>query len=108
MPGYLLHVGAVVQCSHGGLAQPMVPYPRVTVSGQPIVLQSSPYTVAGCPFVIPPLGTPFPCVIGTWLTAALRVKANGVPVLLQDSQSICTPTGTPLAIGTTQVRTKGT
>ena len=35
MPGFLVHVGATVLCSHGGQAQPTVPNPRVTVSGQP-------------------------------------------------------------------------
>ena len=107
MPGFLLHVGAMVMCSHGGTAQPTVPFPRVRVSGQPIVLQPGPYAVAGCPYVIPP-AIPSPCVIGTWTSAAVRVKANGVPVVLSDSQSTCTPNGTPLVITTTQVRVKGT
>jgi hypothetical protein len=31
-----------------------------------------------------------------------------VPVLLQDSQSMCTPTGTPLTCLVVQVRVKGT
>jgi hypothetical protein len=37
----------------------------------------------------------------------VRVTSNGLPVLLQDSQAICAPTGTPLVILTTQVRVKG-
>ena len=41
MPGFLLHVGATVLCAHGGQAQPTVPNPRVTVSGQPIVMLTS-------------------------------------------------------------------
>jgi hypothetical protein len=32
----------------------------------------------------------------------------GQPVLLQDSQSLCTPTGTPLTVMVTQVRVKAT
>lgn len=106
MPGFLLHVGAVVQCAHGGVAQPVVPYPRVRVSGQPIVLQPAPYTIAGCPFVV--VLVPMPCVIGTWVLGSMRVKANGMPVLLRDSQAICTPNGTPLLVVSTQVRVKGT
>jgi hypothetical protein len=39
---------------------------------------------------------------------ATRVMAGSQPVLLQDSQAICTPTGTPLTIAVTQVRVKGT
>ena len=106
MPGFLLHVGATVLCSHGGQAQPTVPNPRVRVSGQPIVTQPAPYAVAGCPFTTP--GGPMPCVTANWVTAAVRVRAYGMPVLLQDSQAITVPNGTPLNIVATQVRVKGT
>ncbi len=106
MPGFLLHVGAVVQCAHGGTAQPTVPNPRVKVGGQPIVMQAAPYVVAGCAFPPPPAGNG-PCVTAQWVMGAMRVKANGIPVLLQDSQAICTPTGTPLVISVTQPRVKG-
>lgn len=106
MPGFLMHVGATVLCSHGGQAQATVPNPRVRVSGQPIVTQAAPHVVAGCPFNVS--GSPVPCVTANWVTAALRVRASGQPVLLQDSQSITVPNGTPLSIVTTQVRVKGT
>jgi uncharacterized Zn-binding protein involved in type VI secretion len=105
MPGFLLHLGAVVQCAHAGQAQPTVTNPRVTVSGQPIVMNAAPYMVAGCPFVPP--GGNGPCVTAQWVTSAVRVTSNGLPVLLQDSQAVCAPTGTPLVILTTQVRVKG-
>jgi hypothetical protein len=107
MPGFLLHVGATVQCAHAGMAQPMVTNPRVTVSGQPIVMQPGPYTVAGCTMPPPSAGNG-PCVTAQWITGATRVLSNGQPVLLQDSQAICTPTGTPLLIVTTQTRVLGT
>ena len=107
MPGFLLHLGAVVQCSHAGQAQPTVTNPRVTVSGQPIVMQPSPYVVAGCTMPPPTAGNG-PCVTAQWITGATRVMANGQPVLLLDSQAICTPTGTPLLIITTQTRVLGT
>ncbi len=105
MPGYLLHVGATVICSHGGQAQATVPNPRVRVGGQPIVTQGAPYTVAGCPFSTP--GGPMPCVTASWVTAAVRVRASGQPVLLQDSQAITTPNGVPLNVLVTQVRVRG-
>lgn len=104
MPGYLLHVGATVLCSHAGQAQPIVSNPRVRVSGQPIVTQTSTYAIAGCTLASVP--SP-PCVTAQWVTAAMRVRAGGMPVLLQDSQSVCTPTGTPLNILVTQLRVKG-
>lgn len=92
-------------CSHGGQALPTSPFPRVTVGGQPVATQAAPYTVAGCAFVPP--GGNGPCVTAQWVTAATRVTAGGVPVVLLDSQAICAPTGTPLVIAVTQVRVKG-
>ena len=103
--GFLLHVGATVICSHGGQALPTAPNPRVKVSSQPIVTQSAPYTVAGCPFATP--GGPLPCVTAQWVTAAVRVKADGMPVLLQESQAITAPNGVPLNVLVTQPRVKG-
>ena len=107
MPGYLLHVGATVLCMHGGSAQPTVPNPRVRVSGQPIVTQTCVYTVAGCALP-PPIVANGPCVTCTWITAATRVRASGIPVLLQDSQAICVLPATGLNIVVTQTRTRGT
>jgi len=106
MPGFLLHVGATVLCMHGGQAQPTVPNPRVLVGGQPIVTQPAPYVVAGCPFVPP--GGNGPCVTAQWIIGATRVFAGGAPVLLQTSQAVCAPTGTPLNIIVTQTRVTGT
>jgi len=105
MPGFLLHVGATVLCAHGGQAQPTVPNPRVTVSGQPTVTMAAPYVVAGCLFNVS--GVPVPCVTGQWVTAATRLTSNGQPLLLLDSQAICVPNGTPLLIVATQPRVTG-
>jgi hypothetical protein len=105
MPGFLLHVGATVLCSHGGQAQPTAPNPRVTVSGMPTVTLTAPYVIAGCGF---PPASGGPCVTAQWITAATRLTSNGQPLLLLDSQAICAPTGTPLLIVATQTRTTGT
>jgi len=104
MPGFILHQGATVLCLHTGQAQPTVPNPRVKVSGQMVTTQSAPYTVAGCIFNVS--GVASPCVTAQWVTAATRVRASGVPVLLQDSQAICAPNGTGVNIPVTQVRVK--
>lgn len=106
MPAYLLHQGAMVLCAHAGQAQPTVTNPRVKVMGQAIVTQSAPYSIAGCTNP-PPTGGTGPCVTAQWVKAALRVKSMGQPVLMQDSQSICIPTGTPLTVAMTQTRVKG-
>jgi uncharacterized Zn-binding protein involved in type VI secretion len=74
--------------------------------GQPIVVQPTPHAVAGCLFNVS--GAPSPCVTAQWVTAAVRVKANGVPVLLQDSQAVCIPNGTGVQIMVTQTRVRGT
>jgi hypothetical protein len=105
MPGFLVHVGATVQCAHLGTAQPTTPNPRVLVSGQPTVTMPGPYTIAACPFNVS--GSPSPCVTAQWTTAATRVFSNGQPLVLLDSQAICAPNGTPLVILATQVRVTG-
>ena len=107
MPGFLVHVGATVLCSHAGQAQPVVPNPRVTVTGQPTVTISSPYVIAGCTLP-PPLAANGPCVTAQFVTAATRVTSNGQPLLLFDSQAICAPTGTPLILTVTQTRVTAT
>jgi hypothetical protein len=103
MPGFLLHVGAQVLCAHGGQAQPTVPNPRVTVSGQPTVAMTAPYVVAGCALPPPPAANG-PCVTAQWLVGTTRVLSNGQPLLVQSSQAICAPSGTPLVIVMTQPR----
>ena len=106
MPGPILHLGATVTCTHGGQALPVSPNPRVLVSGQPVVTQPGPYTVAGCGFV--PTAGNGPCVTGTFTTGATRVLAGGVPVVLMDSVSTCVPTGTPLLPVQAQTRVVAT
>lgn len=106
MPGYLVQQGATVICAHGGQAQPMMPNLRVKLSGQPTALQTSLYTIAGCSNPPPPPNVG-PCVTANWITGAMRVKSMGQPVLLQDSRSVCAPTGTPLTVVVAQLRVKG-
>jgi len=103
MPGFLLHVGATVLCSHAGQAQPTVPNPRVLVSGQPTVALSTPYVIAGCTLPPPP-GANGPCVTAQWIMGTTRVFSNGQPLLVQSGQAICAPTGTPLVPVVTQLR----
>lgn len=95
MPGPIVHLGATVMCTHAGQATPSSSFPRVMVSGQPVVTQPTPYVIAGCTFPPPTAGNG-PCVTGQWLTGSVRVLAGGMPLVLMDSQSICAPTGTPM------------
>lgn len=103
MPGFLIHVGASALCAHGGQAQPTTANPRVTVSGQPSVTLAAPWLIAGCALPPPPAANG-PCVSAQFVSAATRVTSNGQPLLLIDSQALCTPTGTPLSIVASQTR----
>ena len=105
MPGPILHLGATVLCMHAGPAQPVTPFPRVLLSGQPAVTQLSPYVITGCALT----GTPNPpCVTAQWVTGAVRVLAGGAPVLVQTGQAVCVPTGTPLLPVAVQPRVMAT
>jgi hypothetical protein len=103
MPGFIVHQGATVLCAHGGQATPTAPFPRVTVSGQPVVTIAAPYLVAGCSMPPPTAGNG-PCITGQWLVGSTRVLAGGQPLVLQSSASVCAPTGTPMTIAVTQMR----
>jgi hypothetical protein len=105
MAGPALHLGAVVMCSHAGTATPAAPFPRVLLSGQPVVTLSSPYVIAGC--ALTGTGAPF-CATGQWLTGATRVLAGGVPVATMAGTSTCVASGTPMLPLSAQVRVLAT
>ena len=113
MPGFLVHVGASIQCPHAGQVSVTSANSRVRVSGQPVATLNDSYMVAGCPFQIPiGVGTkPQPCVTVRWLEPALRVRVNGQPAILNNSLGLCQsieqiPQGPPM-VATTQMRVKG-
>jgi hypothetical protein len=105
MADFLLHENATVQCAHTGQAKPSVTNQRVKVGGQKVVTQTGPYNISGC--TLPPQSGG-PCATATWSSAATRVKAGGMAVLLKNSQATCVPTGASLNIISTQTRVKGT
>ena len=105
MPGPVLHLGATVTCAHGGQAQPVSPFPRVTVSGQPVVTLASPWVIVGCPLAGSP--TP-PCLTGQFVVGAVRVLAGGAPAALQTGSSVTTPTASPMLPLAAQVRVVAT
>ncbi len=105
MAGPALHLGAVVTCSHAGPATPLAPFPRVLLSGQPVVTLSSPYAITGC--ALTGSGAP-PCVTGQWISGAVRVLAGGVPVATMAGTSTCIAPGTPMLPVSAQVRVLAT
>ena len=105
MPGPALAVTSVLLCAHGGQARSVAPSPRVRVSGLPVLVQGAPLIVAGCVNPTPPVGLG-PCVTAQFLTSAVRVRAGGLPLLLQNGVTLCVPTGTPLTVLPGQIRVR--
>lgn len=100
MPGYLLHVAAVVQCTHQAPCTTPPNVPRVFVSGQPVATVANVWTVAGCPFQTPtPVPVPSPCVRVQWAMPATRILVGGSPALLQSGVG----TGAGLCLNPAQV-----
>ena len=104
MPGFLLHTGAVINCTHAIPAQIPPIQPRVLVSGQPVATMASQILVTGCPFTIPG-PKPQPCLTIEWLMPATRVLVMGQPALVQPApgpgQGLCLspeqiPNGPPI------------
>ncbi|HSI59406.1 MAG TPA: hypothetical protein VLA16_17725 [Ideonella sp.] len=98
MPGLLLHVNAVMQCTHGVPAQIVPAQPRVLVSGQPVATMSSQVLVAGCPFTVPG-PKPQPCITVKWLMPSVRVLVMGQPAMLQPAPG----TGPGLCLSAEQI-----
>ena len=104
MPAPVLHLGAVVLCTHAGPATPVAPFPRVLVSGQPVVTLASPYAITGCALT----GSAPPCVTGQWLSGAVRVLAGGQPLVTVAGASTAIAPGTPMLPVSFQVRVLAT
>ena len=105
MSSPIVEQSATVLCSHAGTATATAPYPRVTLSGSPVVTLSTSYVIAGCSLT----GTTVPpCATGQWVVGASRVTAGGTPVAILSGSSVCTPTGTPLLPVVTQTRVLAT
>jgi hypothetical protein len=84
MPGFLLHVGANIACTHQAPATTPPSQTRVFVNGQPVATTANQITVAGCPFTVPG-PKPQPCVTVRWTLTSARVLIGGVPAILQPS-----------------------
>jgi len=106
MPGPVLTAAATMLCAHGGQAHAVAPAARVRAGGAPVLVAGPPVLVAGCPSLPVPTGIGT-CLSAVFGTAAFRVRADGQPVLLQDSVATCLPTGTPLTAVPAQVRLRG-
>ncbi len=95
MPGPVLTVGTPILCQHGGVGQLIPSSPRVTINGQPALVQTDACIITGC--ALQTSGGPF-CLSAQWITATTRVQSNGMPMLLIDSQAVCSAVGTGVLI----------
>jgi hypothetical protein len=103
MADQILHVGALVNCSHTpGIATPKSSFARMKLSGQEVVTLKDFYSIASCPL------TTSPCATGMWITGATRVTAGGLPVALFTGKSTCVPTGNPMVPRSAQTRVLAT
>jgi hypothetical protein len=89
VPGPLLHVGAIINCFHGGPVTPNVTNPpRVLVNGtQQVLTIKELHTVAGCLFTVPG-PKPQPCVLVRVVPAG-RVLINGQPAAILTPAALC-------------------
>jgi hypothetical protein len=94
MPGFLVHIGAIINCTHppGTVTVNTTGVPRVWVNkgAQQVLAIKDLHTVAGCMFQIPVgAGTkPQPCVT-VRLEPATRVFVNGEPAAILTPAAIC-------------------
>lgn len=83
MPGQVLHLGAAIVCPHGGQGLPVATNIRTLVNGNPTLLVSDLFLIAGCP------AAPRPCTQISWSAPAARVLVSGQPVLTATSVGQC-------------------
>ncbi len=109
--GELLSASAVLTCPHGGTVSAVPSSSKVTLGGDPIVLATDTFTIAGCAFTLPP-AVPSPCVLVQWQSPAVKCASDGTPLLTTDSVGMCMAAtgavqGTAL-IQSTQTKASGT
>jgi hypothetical protein len=87
MSGFILHQGAIITCPHTtGQATPDQTDVHVTLSGQALMTVARTYSIGGCP-------QNTPCTKAAWIKGATRVTASGLPVAIDNGQSLCVPPG---------------
>src|SRR5688500_13776227 len=87
MPGLILDTSANILCPHVGRISYVTLNTRVFINGQPAVTQGDTFLISGCVFNV--TSSPHPCILVKWLSASLRIKINGQPVILSNSSGIC-------------------
>jgi hypothetical protein len=87
MPG-LLNSSTVMMCPHGGSVSAATSNTRVKAGGDFVLRSSDTFTIAGCPFTLPP-ATPHPCVQVQWSLPSQHSQAAGDFALTEQSVGLC-------------------
>lgn len=106
--GELLSASATLMCPHGGTVTAIPSSASVSLGGDPIVLATDTFTIAGCPFAP---GAPHPCVLVQWQLPAARSTSGRVATLTTESVGLCQAADGavqgPVLIQATQTRAAG-
>lgn len=96
--GKLMTSAATMKCGH---SIPIAPMPnlmstKVFVEGNPVLLGTGPFSVAGCPNMDASKGQK-PCTTLSFTPMAMKVLVENKPPLMQDDQAQldCAPPGNP-------------
>ena len=84
--GDYLTASSILMCAHGGMVSPIPANSTITLGGEPILLASDAFPIAGCAFSP---GAPHPCVQVQWIVTAERGVATGAAALTTDSVGLC-------------------
>ena len=107
--GGFLTTASTLMCPHGGTVTAIPSNTHVTLGGDPIVLATDTFMVAGCPFNI--AGGAHPCLTVDWQLPAQRSECDGAQTLTQESVGLCKAgdgaVQGPVLIQATQTRAEG-
>lgn len=81
----LLTTASTLTCPHGGMVS-AIPSSTITAGGNPIVLATDTFTIAGCAFA--PV-VPHPCVLVQWQLPTQRSTGQSTPTLTESSVGFC-------------------
>jgi hypothetical protein len=84
-----LTTASTIQCPHLGVGLVLPKNTKVSIDGNPLLLETDVHLVLGCTFTLPG-PKPSPCIKIEWSAGASKVKINGVKVLTETSVGKCT------------------
>jgi len=83
----LLNTSSIMMCPHGGTVSVIPSNTQVTAAGDPCILATDTYLVAGCPFIIGIV--PHPCIQVQWVQPDSASQINGSFTLSEESVGLC-------------------